>query len=196
MREKKYTDHEFAEPERVHQLLQNYNKPWFIAGGWAIDLFLGKETRKHGDIEIAVYRKDQISITSYLQDWNFQKVVKGEFQHWKDEYLDLPIHEIHGVSETGTRIEILLNESNEDEWIFRREPSITRQLTRMKQVSELGIPYLSPEIVLLYKAKSPRHKDEEDFMRVNKLLRVESRCWLKKALEVHIPDHHWITELK
>ena len=28
--------------------------PWFVAGGWAIDLFLGTRTRDHEDLEIAV----------------------------------------------------------------------------------------------------------------------------------------------
>jgi hypothetical protein len=183
------------EPVRIHQLLQNYTSPWCIAGGWAIDLFLGYETRKHLDIEIALFRKDQLSIRSYLQNWSLQKVVKGELQHWKDEYLELPIHEIHGLSKTGSKIEILLNESNENEWIFRREPSIRRHLNQVMGVSAFGIPYLSPEISLLYKAKNPRQKDEEDFTRTKERLNVESRNWLKKALETHVPSHHWIGEL-
>lgn len=186
----------FIEPVRIQQLLQNYTSPWFIAGGWAIDVFIGHETREHSDVEVAIFRKDQGSIKTYLRNWRLQKVVKGEFHHWKDEYLELPIHEIHGVSETGTRIEILLNESNENEWIFRREPSISRHLNDIKRVSELGIPYLSPEIVLLFKAKNPKPKDEEDFIRAKKLLNEESRNWLKKGLEVHTPGHHWIEELE
>ena len=28
--------------------------PWFVAGGWAIDLFLATRTRDHADLEIAV----------------------------------------------------------------------------------------------------------------------------------------------
>jgi Aminoglycoside-2''-adenylyltransferase len=27
--------------------------PWFVAGGWAIELFLGTQTREHEDLEIA-----------------------------------------------------------------------------------------------------------------------------------------------
>lgn len=194
--EKEYSVQTFNEPLRVQELLQNYDSPWFIAGGWAIDLFLGHETRKHRDIEIALFRQDQESIRTYLRNWNLQKVVKGEFHHWKGEYLELPIHEIHGTSETGARIEILLNESNEFEWVFRREPSISRQLKDIKWVSKLGIPYLNPEIVLLYKAKNPKPKDEEDFMRAKNLLNEESRIWLKKGLEAHVPGHHWIGELE
>ena len=33
--------------------------PWFIAGGWAIDLFLGRKTREHADVDFALSRLDQ-----------------------------------------------------------------------------------------------------------------------------------------
>ncbi|MEH7135607.1 hypothetical protein V7090_21395, partial [Priestia megaterium] len=40
---------------------------------------MGRETRNHSDIEIALYRKDQLEIKAYLKEWDFKKVVKGEF---------------------------------------------------------------------------------------------------------------------
>ena len=46
---------------------------WFFAGGWAIDLFLGKETRKHSDIEIAILRNDQLYLKK--MNWNFKKAI-------------------------------------------------------------------------------------------------------------------------
>lgn len=38
--------------------------PWFVAGGWAIDLHLGRATRPHGDVDVAVYRHDQAAARS------------------------------------------------------------------------------------------------------------------------------------
>jgi Aminoglycoside-2''-adenylyltransferase len=32
--------------------------PWWIAGGWAIDLFLGRQTRRHEDIDVLILRQD------------------------------------------------------------------------------------------------------------------------------------------
>jgi hypothetical protein len=37
---------------KISKLMKDFNKPWYIAGGWAIDLFLGLVTRSHQDIEI------------------------------------------------------------------------------------------------------------------------------------------------
>ena len=58
----------FDKCENVSTLMAKFNKTWFIAGGWAIDLFLGKETREHKDIEIAIFRKDQLNLKTYLKE--------------------------------------------------------------------------------------------------------------------------------
>ena len=41
-------------PERVASVLEGVEAPWYVAAGWAIDLFLGGERREHEDLEIAV----------------------------------------------------------------------------------------------------------------------------------------------
>lgn len=65
----------------------------------------------------------------------------------------------------------------------------------MWSYSETGIPYLNPEIVLLYKAKNTREKDHQDFITVKDLLDNKKRQWLKSALELHEPEHKWIQQL-
>lgn len=37
----------FEQCQRITSFLSGFNKPWFFAGGWAIDLFIGRETRPH-----------------------------------------------------------------------------------------------------------------------------------------------------
>jgi len=39
----------------------------------AIDLFLGKETSDHHDIEIGIFREDQIELKKFLRNWEFKK---------------------------------------------------------------------------------------------------------------------------
>jgi hypothetical protein len=41
-------------PRDIAARMQCADFPWFVAGGWAIDLFLGTRTRDHEDLEIAV----------------------------------------------------------------------------------------------------------------------------------------------
>ena len=42
--------------------------PWWVAGGWAIDLLLGRQTREHGDLDLLVLRRDQAPVREELRD--------------------------------------------------------------------------------------------------------------------------------
>ena len=41
-------------PEDITQLLSGVRTPWYVASGWALDLYRGAQTREHEDLEIAV----------------------------------------------------------------------------------------------------------------------------------------------
>ena len=58
-----------------------------------------------------------------------------------------------------------------------------------------GVPYLVPEIVLLFKAKSARDKDEADFRAVLPHLSETRRAWLAETLAQVHPGHHWLPDL-
>ena len=54
-------------PQEAAQALAGLDVPWCVVGGWAIDLFLGRVTRKHEDLEIAVPRMFFPAIRSHLE---------------------------------------------------------------------------------------------------------------------------------
>ena len=56
----------FALPRQVLSLLDGFGKPWWVAGGWAVDLFIGRLTRPHKDIEIALFRRDRLGLQEHL----------------------------------------------------------------------------------------------------------------------------------
>ncbi len=188
----------FALPLQIKRLMRDFKPSWFVAGGWAIDLFLEKETRLHQDIEIAIFRKDQAALHFHFDEWLFHKFVKGEPIVWhKDEWLALPTHEIHSFNETAqpSQIEILLNESNETEWIYRRNQEVRRSLNKVQLESDTGVKFLCPEIVLLYKSTNPLAKDEQDFQAVVKYLDLEQKEWLKEAIKICNSNHRWLQSL-
>src|SRR5436309_9760576 len=61
----------------VARLMRGFPRPWYIAGGWAIDIFLGRETREHDDIDVSVLRNDQAKLRTHLAAWAFEQVVDG-----------------------------------------------------------------------------------------------------------------------
>jgi len=179
----------------ITTVMSDFNKDWFFAGGWAIDLFLGKETRVHHDIEIGIFREDQIELKDFLsnREWEFKKVLKGEFTPWNNEYLELPVHEIHAINNAKKfELEILLNESDAGNWRFRRDLRISYPLRSVLSYSETGLPYLAPEIVLLYKVKNTREKDHKDFLSVKDILDSKQQNWLRQAIKIHEPKHDWL----
>lgn len=183
----------FEECWRIASLMDGFNRPWFIAGGWAIDLYLGEETRKHEDLEISIFRKDQGALKSYLHQWEIKNAVQGQLLSWNGEFLEQPVHELHATHKTeGSAMEILLNESDAGQWRFRRDERISAPLHSINQWTQGGIPYLSPEIVLLYKTKQTREKDDQDFLMVRDCLAEEKRNWLQEALVLHQPGHKWL----
>lgn len=189
---------EFTQVAQVHELMQRFPKRWFVVGGWAIDLFLGSPSRSHDDLEIGIFRSDQDCLRSHLHGWHFVKAVHGSLENWQEgEWLNLPVHEIHAKSESCQlqELEILLQEESDVQWIFRRNKAIRADSRNIVLVSQDGIPFLSPEIVLLYKAKQPRRKDNCDFTSICDRLTTEQRHWLRSALEVCYPDHPWLLRL-
>ena len=175
-----------AVPRQVCALLRAFARPWWVAGGWAVDLFLGRRTRPHKDIEIALYRHDQSALQEHLAGWNLRKVVDHRRVPWlPGEALTLPVHEIHGRGPDGQALEIPLNEHDRGRWVFRRDPVITRPAALVAGRSADGVPFLRPEIVLLYKSKDPRSDDQADFDQAAPLLDPESRAWLAAALQRH-----------
>jgi hypothetical protein len=57
------------------------------------------------------------------------------------------------------------------------------------------LPYLRPEIVLLYKAKNLGDHDRADFEQTRERLDAGSRQWLRLALERVHPGHEWLPVL-
>ena len=184
----------FDVPLNVFSLMRDFKPNWFVAGGWAVDLFIGKETRLHEDVEIAVFRSEQIILQDYLDGWVLKKAVNKRLLIWKrGEHLKLPVHAIHCFNETVEPhfLEVLLNEKENGNWLYRRNTKVKMPLSDLYLTSESGIKFLRPEIVLLYKSKNPRLKDEQDFEAVVEYLDTKSKKWLKNALAVCYLKHHW-----
>jgi len=178
----------FEPCSKVKSIMDKFGFPWFIAGGWAIDLFLNRETRIHEDIEIGIYRKNQMQLYRHFEKYkkyyidNRSLIGKHEKHGWNKEYLRLPIHEIYVVYE-GFEIEILLNEKDDANWIYRRNSKITLDEKNVIKFTDNRIPYLCPEIVLLYKTKEMRNKDIDDISNAFEKMSEPEKKWLIDSIE-------------
>jgi hypothetical protein len=176
--------------------------PWFVAGGWAIDLHLGRVSRPHGDVDVAVYRQDQAAVRAFLADggWDTWKAVGGRLVPWAaDEWLAPPLHEVHAASRGGgRRLEFLLNERDGSAWRFRKAPAVTRPRSSVERRTADGLSYYAPEIPLLYKALATvrRPTDDADLAAALPALAPEPRAWLAHVLGGLAPRHPWLAVLE
>jgi hypothetical protein len=184
-----------AQPAEVAAIFATMPCPWWIAGGYAIELAVGRPVRDHGDIDVMVLRQDQLHIQQALRGWEWWAAdPPGSLRPWRPgEHLRTGIHDIWCRPGPGEpwRIQVMLDESSGGDWVSRRDPGIRRPVAGIGQASSGGIQYLAPEIQLFCKAKNLRPKDETDFTAILPLLTEAQRRWLSGALRRTHAEHPW-----
>lgn len=186
-------------PAQVATALKDSTPSWCIVGGWAIDLWLGRNTRAHGDVEIAAPRNDFVSLRRAFEP-RYQLYAAGDGETLAldiDEILPSSRHQcwIADPDSGNWYLDLMLEPGDSETWVFRRDERI--QESRDRMIDRDGdIPFLRPEGVLLYKAKSPRAKDQADLESCLPSLPPESRLWLAASISMIYPDHHWLDLLQ
>ena len=183
---------------RVMQVFADAPFTWGIAGGYAIEQFLGTSVRAHGDIDIA-YRDEQLHVQSWLAGWQLYAAdPPGTLRPWIDkEYLPHGIHDIwgRGPRARAWELQIMLAETDGDHWFMRRSPQVRGHRDGLV-VAYGGVPCIRVEVQLLYKARSCRAKDICDFHACVPHLPADSRQWLKDNLLLLYPaGHPWLKDL-
>lgn len=182
-------------------LMANFPHPWYFCGGWAIDLFLGKPMRAHKEVDIGIFRPDQLEIQNYLavRGWEMAKAADGLLTQWSlGERLELPCPTIwyRNSNFAPPFVELIFEEGSEAEVGFRRNPTVTRSGTKAICYGVDGLPYLAPEIALLYKAAHvERVENQTDLDNALPHLTEEQRTRLKDGLVACYGHHPWLAKL-
>jgi hypothetical protein len=187
-------------PADLARLLSGLGAPWWICGGWALDLFLRRETRRHDDLDVAVLRRDQPALFRHMRAWDLRYATpEHTLEPWDGQHLEPPIHGIwarrSNEATAPWTCEFLLNEHTDRDWIFPRNEAVTRSLDEVGAERD-GVPFLCPEIALLYKASEQSPKNEADFAAVRPHLTQTASLWLRQSLGVIDPRHPWVPQLR
>jgi hypothetical protein len=184
-------------PAEVAHRLTGTTTPWYVAGGWALDLFRGGKTREHGDVEIAVPAARFPEVRTRFPGYVFDVV--GTAQIWENatpEALAATHQTWLRDPATGNYLLDVFREPHDgDTWICRRDETIRLPYADIIRHTPDGIPYLAPELVLLFKAKHARPKDQADFDGTVPHLTPAQRGTLAELLARVHPEHHWLADL-
>jgi len=172
---------------------------WWIAGGHAIDLFLGWETRPHADLDIEMFRSDRSALFGIFEGWDLHVASEDRLLRWVDpEPLDDSVFGVWLRPNPGAawELEIMLADGDRTQWRFRRDPSVTMAGDSLINTTADGIPYCAPEVQLLYKSNQARTKDDIDLVRCLHRMTPDQRRWLLDAVERTAAHHPWISVLE
>lgn len=182
---------------------------WAVCGGFALDL--SGETRRHSDLDVCVFEQDREAVCAWMLQhgwWVFEFQGQGLLRsiHAKDMSVsghnlmcvrdydcdlvefgpgpdDLYNYRFHykGIVELNY-VELLFNQTQDGGFVFGPQPEVRRELGKAILWRE-GIPYLAPELVLLYKSQRPDQANfQEDWDRTVPCLDEDQREWLRGAL--------------
>jgi hypothetical protein len=184
-------------PSAVARRLAGIATPWCVAAGWALDLFQGTRTRTHGDIEIAIPAAGFPEVRSRFPEYAFDAVSSGRiWENATPEVLAATHQTWLRDPATGDYLLDVFREPHDgDTWICRHDETIRLPYSEIIHQTEEGIPYLIPELVLLFKAKHTRPKDQADFDRTVPLLTRTRRDTLAELLAHAHPGHRWLADL-
>ncbi|MFD3707149.1 nucleotidyltransferase domain-containing protein [Nocardia sp. NPDC058658] len=184
-------------PSVVAARLATCPAQWAVAGGWALDLFAGSISRAHDDIEITVPRADFLFVADAFPEYEWDVVGDGKLWPYSVAATHPDLHQtwLRDPFTGAFHLDAFREPHDGDTWICRRDPTITLPYTELIRTTANGIPYVIPEVVLLFKAKANRPKDTSDFHRVLPLLPEHRRARLSSWLTQLHPDHPWVAAI-
>ncbi len=185
----------------VRALFHDYPSRYWVAGGWALDLFAGRVRRPHGDVDVVVLARDldEVAKTFTTPRPLVQNPETGDRRPWAhgEQLTPGPNALVFPDDMHPCPIQILLAASDGDQWVYHRgRGTIRKPLDEITRTSADGLPYLAPEIVLLFKSRGGRPKDDADFADVAGLLDSHRRRWLLDRIEPRYPEHPWLPALR
>ncbi len=168
---------------------------WWLAGGHALEAHLGRTWRSHDDVDIGVIRADAPQLRGLLADWDIHLASDGVLTPWDGRPVEGELSEVVNLwcrptPDASWALDILIGEGDSIEWIYKRDRSVRRGWRETVLHTSEGVPYLAPEIQLLFKCRSLRPKDDKDAAVVIPALTSDRRSWLADQLPA---DHSWQT---
>jgi hypothetical protein len=183
--------------EKVAAVMRGVDIWWAVAGGWAIDLWLGEQTREHHDVEVVVRRVDQAAVWDALHNgWDLSCIdpPQSGWSPWRrTRRIELPSFQLKARG-PALEFDLFLESTSDGNWIFRRDQRVQRSIDGLT-TTRFGVPILVPAVQLLYMAKSEEPKNQHDFEVARPALDDASAEWLRRSLAVAHPGHRWLAQL-
>lgn len=185
-------------PTFAHEM-EGFDRPWWVIGGWAIEAATGYR-REHEDTDVSILACDVPAFVEFMNErWHIWNNVGGVLHPLGDRWktIDEPSSQLWLRAHAAAPwiVDMPLTPDADGLWTNKFLADHVDEVENVTWVAEDGIRYLLPEIVLVYKARLQRAKDEPDFDATLPTLTADRRAWMRQSLETLVPDHHWLERL-
>jgi hypothetical protein len=165
---------------------------WWLSGGHGLEAHLSDSWRAHEDTDIGIVRSDAAGLAEVLGGWDIHVGAAGVLTAWDGGAPDPERSQnnlwCRPTAGSPWALDVTVGDGNDDEWIFRRDPTVRRRWAEAVLLTGDGTPYLAPELQMLFKSKTIRAKDDVDAAVVLPRLERNRQDWLRG----HLPaDHPW-----
>ena len=187
------------DPAGVAAFMAGFGRPWWIVGGWAIEAFTGLP-REHEDVDVSILVRDVPGLREHVGErWHLWSNAGGTLRPLDEQFPDVLDPEgqvwVREHAQAPWVIDLPLTPDRDGRWTNKRLPGHVAPLEEVTWVATDGIRYLRPEIVLHFKARLGRPKDDRDLARTLPLLDAGQRAWLRDAVRRTEPGHRWLEVL-
>jgi hypothetical protein len=192
-----YGEWEPLAPTQVVDELAGFARPWWVVGGWAIEAATGYQ-REHDDTDISILSTDVPAFVDHLRGrWHVWNNAGGVLHPLGDRWttVDEPRSQLwlRANASAPWVLDVPLTPAGDGgRWTNKVLDGHVATVEEVTWVAEDGIRYLLPQIVLVFKARLRRPKDEPDFEATLPVLTAERREWLRNAVTRVAPDHPWL----
>ena len=165
---------------------------WWVSGGHALELHLDRSWRRHDDTDISILRGDAYRLNEALPGWEIHLAADGVLTSWDGSPLSAGRSEnnlwCRLSSDHPWSLDITISDGDEEDWIYRRDPTIRKCWPEAVLTTTNGVPYLAPELQLLFKSKQMRPKDGVDAQVIIPALSSRRQRFLRHLLPT---GHPW-----
>ena len=157
----------------------------------------------HEDLEIALPAARFHEMAARLHDCRLFVPDGGQLRYLGDRPGLLEQSHQTWVEHAGRwRLDVMREPSEvgpggQDRWVCRRDANLRLPYAEVIRRDETGVPYLRPDLVLPFKAKAVRPRDQDDFDRTVPDLSADERTRLAVwVARVHGLEHPWVAALQ
>jgi hypothetical protein len=197
--ERLYGEYDCLDPAGMKEFFAGFERPWWVVGGLAIEAFTGAP-REHEDVDVSILTCHVPALRAHVgETWQLWNIADGALRPLTDHWPDVQHPESQIWARRGPTspwiFDMPLTPDRDGLWTNKKLPDHVAPLEEVTWVADDGIRYLRPEIVLMYKARLQRLKDDRDLDRCLPLLSADARAWLRDTVARLYPDHAWLALL-